>query len=858
MTKFYHSNWNRNNRGGFKKFLRNFFTYIKQAATSWRKEKSLFLKLLKLGFYLFAAMIIFGSLTFAVIALSLPDPTKLNSRVIPQSTKIYARDGTTLLYEIHGEAKRTLVTLDDIPDYAEHATIAIEDQNFYKNQGVDFKGILRAVFKNVARGDIKGEGGSTITQQFVRNAILTREKTFTRKIKELVLAIELDQKFSKNEILNLYLNEIPYGQNAYGIEAAAKTYFGKSAKDISIAEAAYLAALPQAPTFYSPAGPNRDRLEARKNLVLTQMQEQGYITAEEEKKAKNEKVTFNKIRDQILAPHFVLFVQQLLAEKYGEKTLEEGGLNVVTTLDWKMQVIADKAVKDGVAKNEAKYNAENASLVAIDPSSGQILSMVGSRDFFDEKHDGQVNVSLRDRQPGSSLKPYVYAAAFKKGMSPATMLIDVRTNFGTYGDKDYIPSNYNGVNNGPISMRKALAGSLNVPAVKTLALTGVSDAIDTAKDLGITSDINTERCGLSLVLGGCEVRLLDHTSAMGVFANGGVRHEPTPILKVTDSKGKIIEEYKKTPGIEAIDPQIAYEIVSIMTDNEARLFVFGARSPLILSDRVVAAKTGTTQAWKDGWTIGYTPSLVAGVWAGNNDSSVMKTGADGVFVAAPIWNQFMREALKGTKPEQFLEPPGIQRIIVDSLSGKLPTEYTPNTKSEVFPSFALPQEFDNVHVAVKINKYNGKKATSQTPPDAVETKIYTVFHSEMPDKSNWEGPVVAWAKTAGYEYPPTELDDGSVNPEYLNKQVKFITPNNGQEIASLPFNVQVSTEGLSVLYVDLYLSGEFIDTKLFAPYTFTVDSISDGEQTLTAMVHLSNGGRIQNSINIKFNVPKKN
>lgn len=851
----YYSSWNRNNRPGFKKVLATLLSYPKFLIDKIRSEKTLRRKILRAALYLAAIFLLLASLTFAAVSLSLPDPNKLNGRVVAQSTKIYARDGTTLLYEVHGEAKRTLIDLNDIPDYAKQAAIAIEDKNFYKNPGVDWRGILRSVFVDITRGST-AQGGSTITQQFVRNAILTREKTFTRKIKELVLAIEIGQKFSKDDILKLYLNEIPYGQNAYGIEAAAQTYFGKHAHDLTLTEAAYLAALPQAPTFYNPNGLHRDALDARKNVVLDQMYEQGYISKEQRDQAKSAEVVFLKKSDApFLASHFVMYIIDQLGQKYGEKTLEEGGLKVVTTLDWNMQQIAEQAIKDGVAKNEKSNRADNAGLVAIDPRTGQTLAMVGSRDYFDDAHSGQFNVALAERQPGSSIKPYIYATAFKEGMSPATMLVDVKTTFGTYGGKAYSPDNYDGKSHGIVSIRQAMAGSLNIPAVKTLALVGVQSAIDTAKDMGITSDINTDKCGLSLVLGGCEVKLLDHVSAMGVFANGGIRQEVSSILKVEDSNGDILEQYQDQPGKEVLDPQVAFQIVSIMTDNDARSFVFGARSPLILPGRVVAAKTGTTQAWRDGWTLGFTPSLVAGVWVGNNDYSPMRPGADGVVVAAPIWNQFMRNALKDTPPEQFTEPSGIQHVLVDTISGKLPTEYTPSTKSEVFASSALPRDFDDVHVPVQINKLNGKKATNQTAPENVETKVFTVIRSEMPDNPSWEVPVETWARGAGYEYPPTELDDGSVTvPTFGSQTVSFITPANSQEITSLPFVVQVAVAGFSPTAVDITLDAENLGTQNSAPYSFNIASVKNGWQTLTATAHLANGGAIQNSIRINVNV----
>lgn len=856
MTNFYYySNWNKHNRRGpVKKFFDWILRLPRWIINKLEADKKLRRRVFKLSFYAAFLLFIFLGITFVVVSLSLPDPNKLNARIIPQSTKIYARDAETLLYEIHGEAKRTLVELDEIPDYVKNATISIEEKNFYQNRGIDFKGILRSLFKNITRGELRGAGGSTITQQFVKNAILTNEKTFTRKIKEAILAIQIEQRFTKNEILKLYLNEIPYGQNAYGIEAASQTYFSKSAKDLTLAEAAYLVSLPQAPTFYSPNGPNRQRLDARHEFVLKEMHEEGYITSTQLDQALAEIVEFNKIKDIILAPHFVLYVQSLLAEKYGEKTLEEGGLEVITTLDYDLQQIAESAVDAGVKNNLANHRAENAALVAIDPKTGQILSMVGSRDFFDEEYDGQVNVALRERQPGSSIKPYVYAAGFKEGMSPATMLVDVQTVFGTVAGQNYVPNNYDGTNHGLLSARQALAGSLNISAVKMLALTGVQDAINTMKDLGITADLTTDRCGLSLVLGGCEISLLDHTSAMGVFANGGIRHEPTTILKVTDSDGKVLEEYKEDQGKEVIDPQVAYEIADIMSDNNARSFIFGANSRLVLPGRTAAVKTGTTQQWREGWTMGYTPSLSVGVWVGNNDFSPMRPGAGGITVAAPIWNQFMREALAGTPAETFAEPSGIQHVLVDEISGKLPTEYTPKTKTEIFADFAVPTEFDDVHVPVRVNTLNGLRATDQTPPELVETRVYTIIHSEMPENSDWENPVRAWALASGFNLPPTQSDDGLGNSDSFPPNISFIKPGFNQEITELPIQVQVGVSGSGINSVELVLEGKSLGSRGSAPYNFSIESAENGWQTLTAVARLANNESIETNTRIHINI----
>ncbi len=852
---YIHSNWNRNNQLSWQNILglpRRFWLKLKN-------EKSFRRSVLLSIIYSFGGVLIAGSMLFAIVAVTLPDPAKLDSRIVAQSTKIYARDGITLLYEIHGEHKRTVLPYDQLPEQVKEATIAIEDKNFYNNPGISISGIFRSIWVDLTSGS-KSQGGSTITQQFARNSILTREKSFIRKIKEIVLAIEINERYTKDQILALYLNEIPYGQNAYGIEAASQSYFGKRVGDLTLAETAYLAALPQAPSFYNPNGVNRSRLDNRKDVILDQMYQQGYISKEERDEAQAVKVTFSKIKDAILAPHFVLYVESLLAEKYGEQTLEEGGLQVVTTLDWNLQQIAEKAVTDGVARNEKSNRAENAGLVAIDPKTGQVLAMVGSRNYFDEEHDGQVNVTIQELQPGSSFKPYVYATAFKQGMSPATMLVDVKTNFGSYAGRSYIPSNYNGQDYGLINMRKALAGSLNVPAVKTLSLVGVDNAITTAKDMGITSDINSDRCGLSLVLGGCEVKLIDHVAAMSVFATEGVKHEKTPIMKITDSRGQVLEEYTTNEGQQVLDPQIAYQIISVMTDNDARSFVFGPKSPLILPGRVVAAKTGTTQEWRDGWTLGYTPSLAAGVWVGNNDHSKMRAGADGVVVAAPIWNQFMREALKDTPAEIFPEPAGIQRILVDTISGKLPTEFTPATKSEVFAQSNLPTSYDDVHIMVKVNKYNGKLANDQTPPDAVEERLYTSIHSERPEYPNWEAPVQAWAASHGYGYAPREQDDGSMPEgpiEEMPTTVSFITPTYGQSISSLPMNVQVHISGAVPKSVELFVSGQPAGTASSAPYSFTVNSAPGGWQTILAVATMTDGSTVQNAtrVNIETSQP---
>jgi 1A family penicillin-binding protein len=607
--------------------------------------------------FLFVLGIISIAGVFVYFSKDLPSPGKVNKRFIAESTKIYDRTGTRLLYEVHGEEKRTLIPFADMPEVVRAATLTLEDQDFYDHHGVKVTSIIRAVLKDAqvaVFGKGLSQGGSTITQQFVKNSLLTNEKTLTRKIKELILSLEMEQKFSKDEILEMYLNEIPYGSNAYGIEAAAQTFFGKRAKDLGLDEAALLAALPQAPSYYSPYGSHLDALKGRQEFALRKMAELGYITSEQAEEAKNADV-FQKLvprREAIAAPHFVMYVKDYLESKYGAQAVEQGGLKVTTTLDWNLQQAAEEAVRDGAAKN-VRLNARNAALVAIDPKTGNILAMVGSKDYFDTKIDGQVNVAIRDRQPGSSFKPYVYLTAFTKGYLPETVVYDVETNFSTDDGKDYKPQNYNGKFNGPVSLAKALGGSLNIPAVKVLYLVGVKDATTLAKNLGIGGLNQPDRYGLSLVLGGGEVKLLDHVNAYATLAAGGVKRPKAAILKIEDGRGGILEEYRNGPGERVVEEKYVAMLDSVLSNNDNRAWVFGDNNPLRFDNRPVAAKTGTTNEFRDAWTVGYTPSVAAGVWVGNNDNSSMSAGADGSVVAAPIWRAFMNKALANAAVEDF-------------------------------------------------------------------------------------------------------------------------------------------------------------------------------------------------------------
>lgn len=618
---------------------------------AWAQLHKTLLIRIGIGFFGFIVVLVIG--TFLYFAKDLPEAGNINKRFVAESTKIYDRTGTHILYEVHGEEKRTVIPFDQIPETVRAATISLEDQGFYHHFGLKPTAILRAALKDIITLDA-AQGGSTITQQFVKNSLLSNERTFTRKIKEAILSLEIETLFSKDEILAMYLNEIPYGQNAYGIEAAAQTYFGKSAKDLALDEAALLASLPRGTTYYSPYGSRPERLTGRKEYALKQMAKLGYISDEQATEAiavnTLEKVLPQK--DIIAAPHFVMYVKDYLQAKYGDQAIEQGGYKVTTTLDWDKQQIAETAVREGAAKNDT-WRASNAALVAMDPKTGQVLAMVGSKDYFDQSIDGQVNVAIRDRQPGSSFKPYVYLTAFTKGYLPETMLYDVETEFDAGDDKTYKPANYNGQYNGPLAMKKALGGSLNVPAVKTLYLVGVKDAIKLAKDLGIQGLNDPDRVGLSLVLGGGEVQLLDHVNAYSTLATGGVRHEKVSILNIKDASGNTLEEYQEKPGERVVEEKYVAMLDSILSDNSNRAWVFGESSPLRFDSRPVAAKTGTTNEFRDGWTVGYTPNLAVGVWAGNNDNSPMREGADGVNVAAPIWRAFFEKAVANYSKEDF-------------------------------------------------------------------------------------------------------------------------------------------------------------------------------------------------------------
>lgn len=783
-------------------------------------------------------LFVIGGLLFLWLSqFRLPDFNSFEERKVSNSTKIYDRTGKVLLYDVHQGVRRTSVPWSEISVYAKNATVAIEDSEFYQHHGIKPTAIVRAVLVNIFSGSYS-QGGSTITQQVVKNAILTQDKSISRKIKEWVLSLKLERSMSKEGILSIYLNETPYGGNIYGIEEASKLYFGVSAKDLTLAQATYLAALPQAPTFYSPYGNNREKLENRKNYVLKRMLDLGFINQEEHDKAKSEAVVFlPNTSNNAKAMHFVFFVREYLEQKYGLDALESGGLKIITTLDYDLQNKAEEIVKKTALLNTEKFNATNASLVAIDPKTGQILVMVGSRDYFDKQIDGNFNIAIAERQPGSSFKPFVYATAFMKGYTPDTVLFDVKTEFqttctaegnplpGTKAEDCYQPENFDGKYFGPMTIRNALAQSRNVPAVKALYLAGIQDSINTARVMGIKSLVNdSSRYGLTLVLGGGEVSLLDMTSGYSVFANGGIRNPYQSILKIEDAQGKVLEEFKEN-GSTVIPKDIALQISDILSDNKARAPEFGEHSALYVEGHGdVASKTGTTNDYRDAWILGYTPSLAVGAWAGNNDNSPMQKKIAG-FIIAPMWHEFMMYALASSTPEQFEKPKPIDSslkptlrgvwqggevFVIDKISGKLATEYTPNeTKEE--------RVVKNLHsILYWVSKNNPKGDAPENPADDPQFRL-------------WEPAVLKWALNnpnlvTGYDKSSIPKDYDNVHTKENMPVVKITEPTTlktykaGEKIKP---EIQVSSR-YNITRVDYFLNNSFLGSSSgFSGFSFT-------------------------------------
>lgn len=718
-------------------------SYLAQKVKVGKSKKSL--PRITYAFWLIPFFLVL--ISYLLIFKDLPSPTRLAQYNTPIATKIYDRSGK-LLFDIFADENRTPVPLSEMPKVLQQATIAIEDKNFYQHKGINIiGGMLRAITANITRGQL--QGGSTITQQLVKSALLTPERTVIRKIKEIILAFWVEILYPKDKILELYLNQVPYGGTAWGIESASEHFFGKKVSELTLAEAALLAGLPQAPTLYSPYGAHPELAKTRQGEVLKRMAEDGYISEEEADDASSQPLEYRN-ETGIKAPHFVMYVKEQLAQIYGEALVAKGGLKVTTTLDFDLQEYAQATVAAEVGKLK-NYRVSNGAALITKPATGEILAMVGSADYF-ASPSGNFNVVTALRQPGSSIKPINYALGLEKRIvTAATMFIDEPTCFGnTAGKAPYCPVNYDGKFHGPVQLRFALGNSFNIPAVKMLYMNTVEDMVASASAFGLTTLTDPSRYGLSLTLGGGEVHMTDMATAFGVFANGGIRHDLVSILKVVDKNGKTLQEYKDPNldkdvpsqlllnGPRVISAETAFLISHILLDNNARQESFGPSSQLYIPNRAVSVKTGTTDDLRDNWAIGFTPQVLVAVWVGNNDNTPMNPYlVSGVTGAAPIWHKLMAEALKG-KPDIWpKQPDGIVGAHVCAISGLAPPNPDSNaadrgcsTRFEYFIRGTVPAEVEQLSQQVLIDKSTGDLAApGQT--DNVEMQTHQVIRDSV-------------------------------------------------------------------------------------------------------------------------------
>ncbi len=769
---------------------------IKRFAYKNKKPRGLFKKILLPPLFIVIVFLIWSVFFALSLIQGLPDPTQFADIPKTQSTKIYDRSGEILIYEIHGEEKRTIISNSEIPEYCKKAVIAIEDKNFYSHPAYDLKGIFRALFVNLLKGEIT-QGGSTITQQLVKNAFLSPEKTFSRKIKEFVLAVKIEKKYNKDDILGFYFNQIPYGENAYGIEAASISYFGKPAKDLTIGECALFAAIVKAPSYYSPYGSHKEDLLERKNFILKKMREHGDLDDYEYEKSLAYEIKFLPPQKGLNAPHFVMMVKEYLETKYGSEFIQKSGLKVITTLDFEIQKLAEESIKKGAERNTNLYQGKNAAMMVEDSNTGQILAMVGSKDYFDIDNDGNFNVVTQGlRQPGSSFKPFVYLTAFQKGYTPDTILFDLPTEFDTTGNpkNSYRPKNFDEKFRGPINLKNALAQSVNVPAVKTLYLAGIQDTVSNAQKMGINTLGDPGRYGLSLVLGGGAVKLIDMIKAYSVFAEEGILREQSFILKIEGAQGKILEKYKDQSK-EIIDSDLAKIINDILSDNNARAPLFNNRldNPIFIPDRAVAAKTGTSDDYRDAWIIGYTPSYVVGIWAGNNDNSPMIKKAGSILAAVPIWQDFMSQFLSNKPDEKFSEPPPKKNSSKSMLNGKYIVSFT--AKDTENNDVYYPQ----IHnILWYLNKRDPEGPRPEDP--GLDSQFW-----------NWEAPVLNWVK---------DLKNKGVDLSTINKPLppsaKEHIENNQAPNSNIPTTTNQSG---SLLQIEIPTNGSFITFPFLLSFT---------------------------------------
>ncbi len=800
-------------------------------------KMKVFLTLGGIGAALAAAFVL-----FLVFTVNIPDLNNAEERRIAQSTKIYDRTGEILLYDVHGAEKRTIIPFEEIPRYVKNATIALEDDSFYQHHGIRPLSTIRAVLLNIFTGS--SQGGSTITQQLAKNIFLTPEKTITRKLKEWILALKIEREYKKDDILSLYLNQIPYGNDAYGIEAAAETFFSKKARDLELLESAYLAVLPRATTFYSPYGKNRKALDDRAAFALTRMKELGLISEQEYESAKQSEIKFSPARTQgIIAPHFVIEVREKLNQQYGEDIVERGGLRVITTLDANLQKKAEEVIEKYAESIEKNFDAKNSGMVAVDPKTGDVLAMVGSRNYFDIEHEGNFNITTAHRQPGSAFKPFVYATALKKGYTPETTVFDVPTEFnplctpdgiapaGVKEDVCYHPQNYDEKFRGPVTLREALAQSLNVPAVKVLYLAGLGESLATARDVGITSLNDPNRYGLTLVLGGGEVSLLELTSAYGVFANEGTKNPARDILTIKDNKDNTIFQSETHPA-QVIDINVARAISNILSDNKARTPAFGEFSALYFPGKKVAAKTGTTNDYRDAWVLGYTPSIAVGAWSGNNDNTPMQKKVAG-FIVAPWWHEIMEYALLNMPSEDFINPdpfPAPKPVLRGEWRGGI--EYT-------------------------LDKISGKLATDYTPKETQEKRVVMEVHSilywlDRKDDSqftNWETKVREWAFANKFfdqtsAVVPKEID--TVHTPLTQPKITdaAILPKKQEYKKNDTIVVRPIFESIyPIVQIDYFINEEFAGSVKRSPFEFTIrlDVVPEGIRNIPIRIKAYDG-----------------
>ena len=815
------------------------------------------------GLFLLITMIIF-------FATQVPSPEDLGNRSVASATKIFDRNGE-LLYDIYADQNRTPVKLEQVPEYVKEATISIEDKDFYQHGGFDVFGIARSFFNLIVHRRVEG-GGSTLTQQLVKNALLTSDQSVVRKIKELILAVQVERVYSKDQILEMYLNEIPYGGTSYGIEAASNLYFGKHASELNLAEASLLAGLPQRPSVYSPYGTHPELAKVRQSQVLRRMVEDGHISKIQAEEAEQTELTYRTAQNEIgfKSPHFVLYVKEKLIEQFGDKLVEQGGLKVTTTLDFKLQEEAQKIVKDEVTKL-ASSKIGNGAAVVLDPKTGQILSMVGSKDYFAESEpagcsegkgcifEGNVNVALRNRQPGSATKPINYAKGLEKGYSANYTIVDAKTEFPGGAERpSYIHLNYDGQFHGPVQMRYALGNSYNIPAVKMLATVGVKDVLDLGYRLGLTTweptDENVSSVGLSLTLGGREVRLLDLTSAFGALADKGQARDPISILKVEDNKGKTLFEFKESEGRKVLDESVTFIISDILADNGARTAAFGSNSLLNISGKTVAVKTGTTDEKRDNWTFGYTPSRVVGVWVGNNDNTPLDPKiASGITGASPIWNKIMRVTLQNLPNEPFEKPGNVSQIDVDGLVSGRPHDGSPARK-EYFIGGTEPSGQSSAYQRAKVCRQNPHRLANDGEDG--DDKDVVILQEDDPTGANkWQIGIDAWVLNA----PDPRLVGATKGctgiPGFTSGTGGIISIVNVANGANVPrvFDVLASTNSpAGVKKVTWMVDGATKATQSSEPYALHVEfpSGDKGSHTITATLEDNNGGSFSTSIGV--------